>query len=167
MVGWVVGPLPKTHLVCLLLVTGRPPPGILRCTTLLARERGVDGPESANKARIRDIFKVGGRFYGWVGGRTTTRYLNGRPPAPVVTQRRRRRRRRGGRHHPPWRTANDNDKESSDRGQQTMTTTTTAAVAVSNKWDTSMPGVVGDGGRGGRHATMTWRARGHGIVWCN
>jgi hypothetical protein len=105
--------------------------------------------------------RVGGGFYGWVGGRTTTRYLNGRPPAPAVTQRRRRR--RGGRHHPPWRTADDNDKESSDRGQQMMTATTTAAIAVSDKWDTSMPGVVGNRGRGGQYATMTWRARGHGI----
>ena len=69
-VGWVVGPPPKTNLVCLLLVTGHPPPGILKCATLLARERGVDGPESANEARIRDIFRVGGGFYGWVGGRT-------------------------------------------------------------------------------------------------
>jgi hypothetical protein len=35
-VGWVVGPPPKTNLVCLFPVTGRPPPGILRCATLLA-----------------------------------------------------------------------------------------------------------------------------------
>jgi hypothetical protein len=34
--GWVVGPPPKTNLVCLFPVTGRPPPGILRCATLLA-----------------------------------------------------------------------------------------------------------------------------------
>ncbi len=128
MVGWVVGPPPKTNLVCLLLVTGHPNPGILRCATLLARERGVDGPKSANEARSKDIFRVGGGFYGWVGGRTTTRYLNGHPPAPVVTQRRRRR--REGWHHPPWRIADDNDKESSDRGQQTMTATTKAAVAA-------------------------------------
>ena len=35
----------------------------------------------------------------------------------------------------------------------------------SDKWDTSTPGVIRDGGRGGRHAAMTWRARGHGGVW--
>ncbi len=35
-VGWVVGPPPKTNLVCLFPVTGRPPPGIFRRATLLA-----------------------------------------------------------------------------------------------------------------------------------
>jgi hypothetical protein len=35
-VGWVVGPPPKTNLVCLFPVTGQPPPGILRRATLLA-----------------------------------------------------------------------------------------------------------------------------------
>ena len=37
-VGWVVGPPPKTSLVCPLPVTSHPPPGILRRATLLARD---------------------------------------------------------------------------------------------------------------------------------
>ena len=37
-VGWVVGPPPKSNLVCLFPVTGRPPPGIIRRATLLASD---------------------------------------------------------------------------------------------------------------------------------
>ena len=92
--------------------------------------RGADGPESADEARIRDIFRVGGGFYGWVGSRTTTRYLNGRNPALAVTQRRRRR--REGRHHSPWRMADDANKESSNGGRQMTTATTTAAIRPIN-----------------------------------
>ena len=71
----------------------------------------------------------------------------------------------GGWHHLPWRMADDADKESSNGGRQTTTATTTAAVAASDKWDMSTPGVIRDGGQGGRHATTTWRARGHGGIW--
>ena len=37
-VVWLIGPPPETNLVCLLPITGHPPPGIIRCATLLARD---------------------------------------------------------------------------------------------------------------------------------
>jgi hypothetical protein len=70
--GWVVGPPPKTNLVCLFPVTGRPSPGILRCATLLASNGRRGWTQIRRRRQNQGYFKGGGGFYGRVGGWTTT-----------------------------------------------------------------------------------------------
>jgi hypothetical protein len=58
--GWVVGPPPKTNLVCLFPVTGRPPPGILRRATLLASNGRCEWTRIRQQRQNQGYFKGGG-----------------------------------------------------------------------------------------------------------
>ncbi len=60
------GTTSKTNLVCLFLVTGRPPPGILRRATLLASEGWRGWTRIRRRCQIEGYFKGGGRVL-WLG----------------------------------------------------------------------------------------------------